>query len=561
MRCRADVDRVVENILTGNIEETLKFLRHGGPWPPVCGQGDVIDGARCFHDGPCGLAHAVPDMPHGLRGLPSRPIVFPVSSLWHRFKPGITAKLFLAVLSTAVFVVVAMGVAAQWSFSRGFLGYLNELAGERLESARPRIVEAYVANGSSWDFLRNDRSRWFKLLRPVAAATLDAPASVPAGPLPPSASDLTGAGLRTTLLDAQHGFVVGYPEVRPNSPRRPLQVNGETVGWITTAPFESVSSAGDVRFERSQYRASWTMGAVSVVLAALIALWAARRLLGPLRQVASATHRLAAGDYATRVNVQSRDEVGQLATDFNRLALALERTEQMRRDFMADISHELRTPLGVLHGELEAMEDGVRPLTRESIQSLQAEVSTLNKLVSDLYDLSLAEAGAMTYLHTPLDLAELLQASAATYRPRLAEAGIALEMRLAAQALVMSGDARRLHQLFGNLLENAVRYTDAGGTLRIEAASEAGWITVRFSDSAPGVAPEHLPRLFDRFYRVEASRSRASGGAGLGLSISRRIVEAHLGRIEAGQSPLGGLGVTMQFPALPSAPTGVEEPA
>ena len=471
-----------------------------------------------------------------------------VSTFWHRLKPGITAKLFLAVLSTAVFVVVAMGVAAQWSFSRGFLGYLNELAGERLEAARPRIVEAYVANGASWDFLRNERSRWFKLLRPVA----DTPAAVAAGPVAPLASDLTGAGLRSTLLDAQQQFVVGYTEFRATSPRWPLKLKGETVGWITTAPFESVSSAGDVRFARSQYRASWTMGAVSVVLAALIALWAARKLLGPLRQVARATHRLAAGDYSTRVSVRSRDEVGQLATDFNRLALALERNEKMRRDFMADISHELRTPLGVLNGELEAMEDGVRPLTRESIQSLQAEVSTLNKLVSDLYDLSLAEAGAMTYLHTPLDLAELLQASAATYRPRLAEAGIALEMRLEAQALVMSGDARRLHQLFGNLLENAVRYTDGGGTLRIEAQREDGWIAVRFSDSAPGVAAEHLPRLFDRFYRVEASRNRASGGAGLGLAISRRIVEAHHGRIEASQSPLDGLALSMQFPVLAS---------
>lgn len=474
-----------------------------------------------------------------------------VSSFWHRIKPGITAKLFLAVLTTAVFVVVAMGVAAQWSFSRGFLGYLNELAAERLQSARPRFVEAYLENGASWDFLRNDRSRWFKLLRQAAAV---GPADGAPASATPLASDLTGAGLRSTLLDADQQFVVGYADFRPSAHRWPLEVQGRVVGWITTMPFESVSAAGDVRFERSQYRASWTMGAVSVVLAALIALWAARTLLRPLRQVAAATHRLAAGDYAIRVAVPSRDEVGQLASDFNRLALALERNEQMRRDFMADISHELRTPLGVLNGELEAMEDGVRPLTRASIQSLQAEVATLNKLVSDLYDLSLAEAGAMTYLHTPLDVAELLQASAATFRPRLAEAGVALEMRLAAQALVMSGDARRLHQLFGNLLENAVRYTDRGGTLRIEAQREGDWIVVRFSDSPPGVAAEHLPRLFDRFYRVEASRSRASGGAGLGLSISRRIVEAHHGRIEAGPSPLGGLGVAMHFPVLPPQP-------
>lgn len=472
-------------------------------------------------------------------------------TLLQRFKPGITAKLFLAVLSTAVFVVIAMGVAAQWSFSRGFLGYLNEVAMERLESSRERVTQAYLDNGRSWEFLRGDRSRWFKLLRPVSSPDMPAP---PPGSGGTQTSDLTGAVLRTTLLDADEQFVVGYASPRPQAPRWPLHVDGVTVGWITTAPFESVSAAGDVRFERAQYRASWTMGAVSVVLAALIALWAARTLLRPVRQVAAATHRLAAGDYATRVDgIRSRDEVGQLAEDFNRLALALERNEQMRRDFMADISHELRTPLGVLHGELEALEDGVRPFSPQSLQSLQAEVATLNKLVSDLYDLSLAEAGAMTFRLVPTDLAGLLQGCATAFRPRLAEAGIALELHLAPQALVLAGDARRLQQLFGNLLENAARYTDRGGTLRIEAQRLHGEIAVVFSDSAPGVAPEHLPRLFDRFYRVEASRNRASGGAGLGLAICRSIVLAHEGRIAASHSPLGGLCITVHLPAAPGA--------
>ncbi|ART51285.1 two-component sensor histidine kinase [Acidovorax carolinensis] len=471
-----------------------------------------------------------------------------VSPALLRLKPGITAKLFLAVLATAVFVVIAMGLAAQWSFSRGFVGYLNELAVERLEAVRPRVIEAYLANGASWDFLRDEKGKWRKLLRPVAG--VDAPLTPASVAATPPMSDLTGAMLRFALLDADARLVVGYADVRPNAPRLPLVVNGHTVGWLTTAPFETVSAAGDVRFAQSQLRASWTMGAVSVLLAALIALWAARALLRPVRQVAEATHRLAAGDYATRVDIASRDEVGQLARDFNRLAVALERNEQMRRDFMADISHELRTPLGVLNGELEALEDGVRPLTRQSLQSLQAEVATLNKLVSDLYDLSLADAGAMTHRPVPVDLAGVLQASVASFRARLAEAGIALELRLDARALVVAADARRLGQLFGNLLENAVRYTDAGGTLRVAARREGGAIVVEFCDSAPGVSPEHLPRLFDRFYRVEASRNRASGGAGLGLAISRRIVEAHRGEISAHASALGGLCIAMRFPLL-----------
>ncbi|MBF5006465.1 sensor histidine kinase efflux regulator BaeS [Diaphorobacter sp. NR2-3-3-1] len=472
--------------------------------------------------------------------------------------PGITAKLFLAVLFTAVCVVVAMALAAQWSFNRGFLGYLNEQEAQRLEAARPRIIEAYRENGENWDFLRGERRRWFSLLRPLPPVDPHAePQTDVHGhhhsvhPSPPLA-ELTGALLRTTLLDADGKFVVGLSDTRGKGKHEPLEVDGKIVGYIVTAPFQSVTAAGDVRFERSQYRASWTMGAVSVLMAALVALWVARMLLKPLREMAKATRRLADGDYSIRVDVNEssgpRDEVGQLASDFNHMARVMERNEGMRRDFMADLSHELRTPLGVLHGELEAMEDGVRPLTRESIKSLQAEVATLNKLVSDLYDLSLAEAGAMTFQHTPLDLVELLRAAVPAYEQRLADAGIALDVQYHASELVVRGDARRLKQLICNLLENALRYTDRGGVVAISAESRMDQAVLSLSDSAPGVDDEHLTRIFDRFYRVEGSRSRASGGAGLGLAICSRIIEAHDGGIEARHSPLGGLLMTVRLP-------------
>ncbi len=471
-------------------------------------------------------------------------------SLRSRLVPGITVKLFLAVLFTAASVVIAMALAAQWSFNRGFLGYLNEQEAQRLELARPRIIEAYVDNGRSWEFLRGDRRRWFHLLRPLPGTDPDTDVydgkEIP--PSPPL-SELTGALLRTTLLDAGGNFVVGFTDTRVKGVRQPLIVDDQVVGYVVTARFQSVTAAGDVRFERSQFRASWTMGAVSVLLAALVALWAARVLLKPLREMAKATRRLAAGDYSIRVEAQGAgDEVGQLAADFNPMAQVMERNEGMRRDFMADLSHELRTPLGVLNGELEAMEDGVRPLTRESVKSLQAEVATLNKLVSDLYDLSLAEAGAMTFQHTPLDLVELLRVAVSAYAQRLADAGIALEVRCEAGELLVSGDARRLRQLFSNLLENSLRYTDRGGRLLITARRSGPDAVLSFSDSAPGVDADHLARIFDRFYRVEGSRSRASGGAGLGLAICSRIIEAHDGEMNACNSPLGGLMMNLRFP-------------
>jgi two-component system sensor histidine kinase BaeS len=356
--------------------------------------------------------------------------------------------------------------------------------------------------------------------------------------------------LRFSLLDEPNRFVIGYPELHGDSVRRAIEVGGRTVGWLVMAPFQTVSAAADVRFERNQIRASFTIGTISMLLAAVIALWVARRLLRPVKKVAEATHRIAAGEYASRVEVSSSDEVGQLARDFNTMADTLQRNEQMRRDFMADVSHELRTPLGVLHGELEAMEDGVHTLGPASVKSLQAEVATMNKLVSDLYDLSLADVGALAYRKLDVDAADVLAATADVFGARFAERGITLETRLPAAPLMVHADERRLQQLFNNLMENSVRYTDGGGCLQVEARREGGSVLIDLRDSAPGVRADRLARLFDRFYRVEASRSRASGGAGLGLAICQSIVKAHEGTIEARPSPLGGLWLAITLPAV-----------
>lgn len=463
-------------------------------------------------------------------------------------KFSISTKLFAAVLSTALLVALAMGVAAHVNLKRGFLGYLNEQAERRLEAAVPSLTAGYRTNGSSWQYLRERPDLWYKQLRPLADE--EGRALNPLERPPATVSELTGATVRFTLYDEQRRRVAGFPGPSPHAVERPIVVDGRTVGWLSMARFESVSSAAERRFEDAQWRSRWLVGAGAMLLAAAVAVWVSRALLRPVRHVAAATHRLAAGEYGTRVEVQARDEVGQLATDFNRLAHTLQRNEQMRREFMADVSHELRTPLGVLHGELEAIEDGVRTLDRESVRSLQAEVATLNKLVSDLYDLSLADVGALTYRKADVDVAEVLRLAAGAFRDRLAQRGVTLSLALHEQPLVAFGDERRLHQLFNNLFENSCRYTDAGGTLQVTARHADGRVHIDFNDSAPGVDVSHLDRLFDRFYRTDASRNRQSGGAGLGLAICHRIVEAHDGHIAAKASPLGGLWIAIDFPQV-----------
>ncbi|NWA84533.1 sensor histidine kinase efflux regulator BaeS [Pseudomonas sp. D2002] len=457
-------------------------------------------------------------------------------------KLSISTKLFIAVLAGVLLVILSMGLATSWSFGRGFLGYLNEQALERMAPVLPRLASAYAREGN-WEFLRNQPDRWFDIMRPELG---EDPAKNDLRT--PLASDLTGALFRIALLDKHKKRVNGYPDIGDDALLRPVVVADETVGWLAVTPFQSVTEAGGERFQQYQLRTSLVMGAFSLLLAMLIAWWIARTLLEPVKRVAAATHRLASGDYSSRVAVASNDEVGQLARDFNQLAYTLERNEQMRREFMADVSHELRTPLSVMRGELEAIEDGVRTLTPGSMKSLQGEVSMLSKLVDDLYELSLADIGALTYRKSVCSLDHLLQASVSMFQERLNTRYLRVELDLPSQPLELFADANRLQQLFSNLLENAVRYTDLGGVIHIRASQDRAEVCLELLDSGPGVSAEQLPRLFERFYRGESSRNRSSGGAGLGLAICHSIALAHGGSLDAAHSPLGGLWLTLRLP-------------
>jgi two-component system sensor histidine kinase BaeS len=457
-------------------------------------------------------------------------------------KLSISTKLFVAVLAGVLLVILSMGLATSWSFGRGFLGFINEQAMERMTQVVPRLVTAYQREGN-WDFLRNRPDRWFDVMRPdpdAARATDDL--------RPPLASDLTGALFRIALLDKDKKRVTGYPAIGEDALVQPVVVNSETVGWLAVTPFQSVTEAGGERFQQYQLRTSLVMGVFSLLLAMLIAWWIARTLLEPVKRVAAATHRLASGDYGSRVAVASNDEVGQLSRDFNQLAYTLERNEKMRREFMADVSHELRTPLSVLRGELEAIEDGVRSLDQSSMKSLQGEVSMLSKLVDDLYELSLADVGALTYRKAPCRLNDLLENSLAMYRERFTARQLQIDLELPRQPVELLADASRLQQLFSNLLENAVRYTDVNGTLRISVGVDRDTVRIDFLDSGPGVSASQLPRLFERFYRGESSRNREHGGAGLGLAICRSIANAHDGSLVADHSPYGGLWLILRLP-------------
>jgi two-component system sensor histidine kinase BaeS len=329
-----------------------------------------------------------------------------------------------------------------------------------------------------------------------------------------------------------------------------IVVDGNTVGYLR---YRSLSELTDLdeeaerQFIAQQRTGLYGTALVALAIAAALAVVFGRQLVAPIRELVGGTQALANGKLDERIAVTSGDELGQLARDFNTMAESLEQSQRSQRQWIVDIAHELRTPLAILAGELQAVEDGVRQWSPQARESLQAEVDQLTGLVNDLHELSLSDAGGMGYDWRELDLASLIRDVVDQYATRLEDSGLSLETELPARPVPVKADARRLRQLLKNLLENSCRYTDSGGRIRLTCTLDES-VRLVIEDTAPGVPEDALPHLFDRLYRVEASRNRAEGGSGLGLAICKAIADAHGGGIQAGLSALGGLAVRIELP-------------
>jgi len=454
-------------------------------------------------------------------------------------RTGLRAKLFLAMLITSAVLIGAIMFSAHYSFHQGLIRYLNETESEQAQALAQSLAQYYATHGS-WKELRKDPKNWNRLLRGTRLhhAFGEYPSQTPKG----------RANSRIALLDANENRLVGPPLPLHDARRYPIVTDEMIVGWLLIAPSTVVTDALALQFKHEQGRMLSLISLIALLLAGIESWLLARWLLGPVQELTRVTRALTAGQLATRVRVETGDELQKLARDFNRLAETLEQTESARRQWVADISHELRTPLAVMRGEIEAIEDGIRPLDARALASLQSEVALLSKLVDDLYQLSLSDVGALAYHKTEVDIVSLLHEIYESYRPRLQEAQLKLTVQLPEAPVTVFADPARLTQMFNNLFENSLRYTDPGGQLRLTGVARTNEVVLTLDDSTPGVSPESLPRLFDRLHREENSRSRQYGGAGLGLAICRSIAEGHGGTIHAQASELGGLQVQLTLP-------------
>ncbi|MGJ7529611.1 ATP-binding protein [Variovorax sp. GB1P17] len=365
---------------------------------------------------------------------------------------------------------------------------------------------------------------------------------------------------RLAVLDAKGVRVVGASVDLENAARLPIRRGRSVIGYLALTPVQDLESEADRAFIARQSGVIVLTGMCGLAFALVLSWLLARRWFKPIDELTQAAQEVARGRLSTRVAVHGSDELALLGKTFNDMAQRLDTVEASRRAWLADAAHELRTPLAAMRAEIEALQDGVRSFDERTALRLHRQVIRLGQLVDDLRS-SMREPQSDLLATTVFPLSLLKEALDHT-RDRFAKRDIAVDRRaidliaVAAQPVV-EGDAHRLHQVFMNLLENTLSYTDAGGKLRIDVTVEGAWsgnrLTLVFDDSAPGLPENELPRLFDRLFRGETSRSREFGGSGLGLSICRATIEAHGGTIDASASPLGGLRLTLTLPlaALP----------
>lgn len=493
--------------------------------------------------------------------------------LWHRVF-ALTALATLGALATLLAV-------QQQGFRRGLLEYVNQIDRERALKTIPAFAAEY-RDEHSWERLRNNPERFRRVLDQTGAGMGERPPPPPFArpprdesdrPGPPGERDgrpprpedrpprddrpprgLAGAGpgeparRRYALRAADDSVVIGPREDWPDAVRLPIEIDGKVVGTLLMRPLPRLENEWDLDFASAQLKLSLITAGVVLLLAILASVVFARRLARPLRWMADQANRIAGGDYAARVAIERADEIGELARDFDAMAAALARNREARQRWTAEISHELRTPIAVMRAELDALQDGIRPFDRNAITSLSGEADRLSRLVEDLYQLSLADAGALDYRFEDSDLAQLTREVVAAHAASFERAGLSVTLELPETA-PMRADPVRVRQLLANLCANSCRYTDRGGSVRVRIAPAGARWKFSIDDSAPGVPTAALPQLFDPLFRVESSRNRAHGGAGLGLAIVRRIAEAHTAEIHAEASALGGLRILILWPS------------
>jgi len=461
-------------------------------------------------------------------------------------------SLRLRLLLMVASVLAITGIAAGLLFTRfsagEFESYVESEQRDRLESVRTLLADHYAERGG-WDGVEALLDQIHRSIgrAPILLAT-DGRVFVPPG------SELrdvraTRDGPRVRIEWTRKAGGREHAGVLLFQGGEPIRVSGTAVGEVFFGPGGEDMASHSVRFAGSLSRSAIVAVALAGLIALVLTLALSRRVLGPIERLTAAVRGMQEGRLDQRVEVRTRDEIGTLAGAFNAMASRLHENERLRRDMVSDVAHELRTPVTNLRAQIEAMQDGLMAADAPALASLHEEVLHLGAVIDDLRDLAAADAGRLALEPATLAPAEELARAKAVLEPGARSAGVTLALDVPAGLPAVRADARRLGQIVRNLVQNAVAHSPAGETVTIAARAAGPAVRITVADRGAGIAPEHLPRIFERFYRADPSRARDTGGAGLGLAIVKQLAEAMGGTVQAESRPGGGSAFSFTLPA------------
>lgn len=488
-----------------------------------------------------------------------------------KIKLKIRHKLFFAILVANAILVSAILVFGSWIFDTSFRDYLDQTEATRLAPLADDLANEY-SNQGDWRWVENRRHpTWRRLVSPYMNQGPGKRRSALGnnGDRPPPPDERRPPDRRPgpnhhplLLLDQNQQLIIGRPREIDQVYWIPIKLKSTVVGQLGFVRRTNITSGLDALFiERIKSNFSWMILGI-LLISAIISIPLSRIMVRPIEKLKRAMHSLTSGNFKASLTHQGNDELAELVEDFNTLSQTLDKNLTLRQQWIADVSHELRTPVAVLQGELEAIQDDIRKFDKAAVDSLHQEILRLSRLVNDLHELSLSDLGALSYEKTSVNMLELIQAVIDQHGDSLKAQSIDVTLQFPTTGnktnyypeqpsdFFIHGDVRRLGQLFTNLANNTQHYTQAPGKLLVSIRRQSSQIEIIWSDSTPGVSNTDITRLFDRLFRVEASRNRNTGGSGLGLAICQNIVTAHQGCIGAKHSEFGGVSIVMTFPQL-----------
>lgn len=455
--------------------------------------------------------------------------------------------LFLKLMGAFILIVAIVGILVTWQARQvtqaEFAVYTTAAGQRQAQFLAPTLADYYRSNG-----------RWAGVESVLSSGGMMGRGGMMGGGMMGNMDVWQMMGLRALVVDSNGCIAADTANEMTNvqldeeilADGTPIRLDGQQIGTILVTNLEQTSAQNE-QFLQQVNRAILLAVLAASVAALLLGGLLTWTMIRPLRQLTQAAEAIREGRLDQRVNVQAGDEIGDLAAAFNQMSDRLARAERLRRQMTADIAHELRTPLSVIQGNVEALQDGVFPLTADSLEPIRAKTGLITRLVEDLRQLTLAETGQLPLDKTPTDLAALVQRTLADFQAVAESKQISLQTNSAPGLPLVDVDPQRIEQVLVNLLSNALRHTPVGGRIRVDVRREGSHIRLAVNDNGPGLSAEEAANVFERFYRVDQGRTREEngGGSGLGLAVARSIVEAHGGQIGVDSAP--GQGAAFWF--------------